>query len=58
MLIPHASGSVLQEDMLTSAMTSAPGSESDVQALVEAYKVLDLELQVSPLAIEHSHREV
>lgn len=47
--------------MSTSAVTSGarPESpESNVQELVEAYKVLDLELQASPLAIEHCYREL
>jgi len=44
--------------MPTAALTSSAGSESDVQVLVAAYKVLDLELQASPLAIEHWYREL
>ena len=44
--------------MSTSAMSSAARSESDVQELVEAYKVLGLELNASTDAIEHWYREL
>jgi hypothetical protein len=44
--------------MSTAALPSSVASESDVQELVAAYKVLDLELQASPLAIEHWYREL
>jgi hypothetical protein len=44
--------------MSTAALPSSAATESDVQELVAAYKLLDLELQASPLAIEHWHREL
>ncbi len=44
--------------MSTAALPSSVASESDVQEFVAAYKVLDLELQASPLAIEHWYREL
>ena len=47
-----------QENMSTAALPSSVASESDVRELVAAYNVLDLELQASPLAIEHWYREL
>jgi hypothetical protein len=44
--------------MLTSATSSGPVADDAVQVLVAAYKVLDLELRASPLAIQYACREL
>jgi hypothetical protein len=47
-----------QDNMSTAAPPPSAAPESDVQELVAAYKVLDLELQASPDAIDHWYREL
>jgi len=45
--------------MSTSAATSAASApEAAVQTLLAAYRVLDLELRASPLAIQYAYREL